>query len=157
MATASTRCSAPRILRPPNTDSIALLHVNQGNGNFQTSASVSALAIGGFGGTLLAADLDNDGDVDLFAPNDQSRGDGARNWLLMNDGAGVFTDVAAAAGVATNPAGAAFIPWGGQAVDFDEDGFVDLLFGSRLLLNGGDGTFSDGSVTANVPVLEAGA
>ena len=133
--------------------SIALLHVNQGNGNFQTSSPISSLSIGGFGGTLLAADFDNDGDVDLFAPNDQSRGDGARNWLLMNDGAGVFTDVAVAAGVATNPAGAAYVPRGGQAVDFNEDGFVDLLFGSRLLLNDGDGTFSDGSVTANMPVL----
>ncbi|MGH8203215.1 MAG: FG-GAP-like repeat-containing protein, partial [Steroidobacteraceae bacterium] len=35
-----------------------------------------------------------------------------------------------------------------------EDGFVDLLFGSRLLLNNGDGTFADGSAAANVPVLE---
>ena len=116
--------------------------------------AVSALAIGGVGGTLLAADFDNDGDVDLFAPNDQSRGDGARNWLLMNDGAGVFTDIAVAAGVATNPAGAAYVPRGGQAVDFNEDGFIDLLFGSRLLLNNGNGTFSDGSIAANMPVLE---
>ena len=45
------------------------------------------------------------------------------------------------------------MPRGGQAVDFDEDGFVDLLFGSRLLLNNGDGTFSDGSAAANMPVL----
>ena len=37
--------------------------------------------------------------------------------------------------------GDAYVPRGGQAVDFDEDGFVDLLFGSRLLLNNGDGTF----------------
>ena len=133
--------------------SIALLHLNQGNGNFQTSSGVSSLSIGGVGGTLLAADFDNDGDVDLFAPNDQSRGDGARNWLLINDGAGVFTDVAVAAGVATNPAGAAYVPRGGQAVDFNEDGFIDLMFGSRLLLNNGNGTFSDGSIAANVPVL----
>ena len=132
--------------------SIALLHVNQGNGNYQTSASVSALAIGGVGGTLLAADFDNDGDVDLFAPYDQTRGDGARNWLLINDGSGVFTDTAAAAGVATNPPGAAYVPRGGQAVDFNEDGFVDLLFGSRLMLNNGDGTFSDGSAAVNLPV-----
>ena len=132
--------------------SIALLHVNQGNGNYQTSAGVSALAIGGFGGTLLAADFDNDGDIDLFAPNDQTRGDGARNWLLVNDGGGGFTDVAAAAGVDINPAGANFVPRGGQAVDFNEDGFVDLLFGSRLLLNDGDGTFSDSSVAAGIPV-----
>ena len=132
--------------------SIALLHVNQGNGNYQTSAGVTALAIGGFGGTLLAADFDNDGDIDLFAPNDHTRGDGARNWLLTNNGGGVFTDTAAAAGLDTNPAGAAFVPRGGQAVDFNEDGFIDLLFGSRLMLNDGDGTFSDGSAAANMPV-----
>lgn len=132
--------------------SVALLHVNQGNGNYQTSAGISALGIGGFGGTLLAADLDNDGDVDLFAPNDQTQGDGARNWLLENDGGGSFTDRAAAAGVEANPAGADFVPRGGQAVDFDEDGFIDLLFGSRLMINNGDGTFSDGSAAANVPV-----
>ncbi len=132
--------------------SIALLHVNQANGNFQTSAGLSTLAIGGFGGTLLAADFDNDGDIDLFAPNDHTRGDGARNWLLINDGGGVFTDTAAAAGVDTNPVGAAYVPRGGQAVDFNEDGFVDLLFGSRLMLNDGDGTFSDGSVAAGMPV-----
>jgi hypothetical protein len=139
-------------LSPAGTaESVALLHVNQGTGNFQTSAGVSALAIGGFGGTTLAADFDNDGDVDLFAPNDHTQGDGARNWLLRN-AAGTFTDIAAAAGVDGNPAGADFVPRGGQAVDFDEDGFVDLLFGSRLLLNDGDGTFSDGSAAAGIPV-----
>jgi hypothetical protein len=42
--------------------------MNQGDGNYQTSASISALAIRGVGGTLLAADFDNDGDVDIFAP-----------------------------------------------------------------------------------------
>jgi len=140
-------------LSPAGTPaSVALMHVNQGNGNYQTSAAVSALAIGGFGGTLLAADFDNDGDVDLFAPYDHTRGDGARNWLLQNDGSGGFTDIAAAAGVDTNPAGAAYVPRGGQAVDFNEDGFVDLLFGSRLLINDGDGTFSDGSAAAGIPV-----
>jgi hypothetical protein len=132
--------------------SIAVLSVNNGIGNYQTSAGVAALGIGGFGGTLLAADFDNDGDVDVFAPNDQTRGDGAHNWLLINDGTGVFTDAAAAAGVATNPAGADYVPRGGQAVDFNEDGRVDLLFGSRLMINNGDGTFSDGSAAANVPV-----
>jgi hypothetical protein len=133
-------------------DSFALLHRNDGEGEFQTVAQVSNLAIGGVGGTLLTADFDNDGDVDVFAPYDQTRGDGARNHLLINDGAGHFTDTAVAAGVATNPPGSAYIPNGGQAADFNEDGFVDLLFGSRLLLNNGDGTFRDGSAAARMPV-----
>jgi len=137
-----------------NTGSFALLHMNQGDGNYQTSASISALGIRGVGGTLLAADFDNDGDVDIFAPYDQSNGDGARNWLLINNGNGVFHDTADAAGVASNPAGAAYIPRGGQAVDFDEDGFVDLFFGSRLMLNNGDGTFRDGSAAAHMPNRE---
>jgi hypothetical protein len=54
--------------------------------------------------------------------------------------------------VDTNPPGADYVPHGGQAVDFNEDGRVDLLFGSRLLINNGNGTFSDGSVAANIPV-----
>jgi len=140
-------------LSPANdTASLALLHVNQGTGNYLSNGGVAALGIGGFGGTLLAADFDNDNDVDLFAPHDHTRGDGARNWLLENDAGGVFTDVAAVAGVDTNPAGADYVPRGGQAVDFDEDGRVDLLFGSRLLVNNGNGTFSDGSGPAGMPV-----
>ncbi len=135
------------------TGSVALLHVNQGTGNFQTSAPMTALGIGGFGGTVLAADFDNDGDVDIFSPNDQSRGDGALNWYLVNNGSGTFADAAAAAGVAANPAGAPYVPRGGQAVDFDENGFVDLMFGSRLMLNNGDGTFTDGSAAARMPAI----
>ena len=130
----------------------AVLSVNQGTGNYQTSAGVTALGIGGFSGTALAADFDNDNDIDLFVPNDHTRGDGAHNWLLINNGAGVFTDTSAAAGVDGNPAGADYVPRGGQAVDFNEDGRVDLLFGSRLLINNGNSTFSDGSAAANIPV-----
>jgi len=133
--------------------SVALLHVNQGTGNFQASAAMTSLAIGGFGGTVLAADFDNDGDVDLFSPYDQTRGDGALNRLLLNDGSGAFVDAAAAAGLDTNPAGAAFVPRGGHAVDFDENGYVDLLFGSRLMLNNGDGTFTDGTAAARIPAI----
>lgn len=130
----------------------AILHVNQGNGTFQPDASIAALGIGGFGGTVLAADFDGDGDVDLFAPHDWSGTDGGRNWLLLNTGSG-FTDGAAAAGLLTGPAGAAYVPRGGQAVDYDEDGDVDLLFGSRLMRNNGNGTFSDASVAAGLTAV----
>jgi len=131
----------------------ALLLVNQGNGTFVEDASIEALGIGGIGGTVLAADFDNDGDVDLFAPHDWTVADGGRNWLLVNeDGAG-FTDAAADAGLDTGPSGAAYKPAGGQAVDFDEDGWVDILFGSRLMRNDGDGTFSDVSAAVGLTAL----
>ena len=134
------------------TASRAILHINQGNGTYQASASVAALGIGGFGGTVLAADFDNDGDVDIFAPHDWSGTDGGRNWLLLNTN-GTFADAAAAAGLLTGPAGAAYVPGGGQAVDFNEDGRVDILFGSRLMLNTGNGTFTDGSAAAGLTPL----
>ncbi len=130
----------------------AILHLNQAANTFVTDAGVTALGIGGFAGTAMAADYDNDGDIDLFAPYDTSLGDGAQNWLLLNNGTGSFTDGSAAAGLTTNPAGANFVPRGGQAADFNGDGRIDLLFGSRLLLNDGGGLFSDGSVAAALPV-----
>jgi hypothetical protein len=135
----------------------AILHINQGDGTFQEDPGVAALGIGGQGGTVLAADFDNDGDVDIFAPHDWSGTDGGRNWLLINNGSGSFTDNAAAAGLLTGPAGAAYVPGGGQAVDFNEDGKVDLLFGSRLMINNGDGTFTDGSAAAGLtPMADKG-
>ena len=64
------------------------------------------------------ADYDNDGDPDMFVGFD-----GKPNRLYRND-KGVFTDVAAAAGVAdSRPTRAA--AWG----DFDADGDPDLLLG----------------------------
>jgi hypothetical protein len=130
----------------------AILHVNQGDGTYQADASVAALGIGGVGGTVLAADFDGDGDVDVFAPHDWTGTDGGRNWLLLNTGNG-FTDAAAAAGLQTGPAGAAYVPRGGQAVDFYEDGDVDLLFGSRLMRNNGNGTFADASAAVGLTAL----
>jgi hypothetical protein len=72
------------------------------------------------GGALVnaAADYDGDDDIDLFVGFN-----GAANRLYRND-AGVFADVAAAAGVADARATRA-AAWG----DFDADGDPDLLVG----------------------------
>jgi hypothetical protein len=64
------------------------------------------------------ADIDNDGDLDLFVGFD-----GTANRLYRND-QGVFTNIASAAGVADARATRA-AAWG----DFDADGDPDLLLG----------------------------
>ena len=127
----------------------AALFVGQGNRTFQEDPGVAALGIRGFGETILAADFDNDGDLDVFLPHYSHLDDGGHNWLLINDGAGHFTDVAAAAGVAANPV---FPPEGAQAVDWNDDGWIDILVSSQLFLNDGDGTFTDIGPQIGLPV-----
>lgn len=95
------------------------------------------------------ADVDGDGDLDLFVGFD-----GAPNRLYRND-AGVFTDVATAAGVADSRATRA-AAWG----DFDADGDPDLLLGFtpraatsvlRLYRNTG-GRFDDATAALGLTV-----
>lgn len=75
------------------------------------------------------ADYDNDGDFDLFVANY------GPNLLFRNDGAGTFTEVAAALGLA---GGEKATPsnWG----DYDNDGRLDLYVSSYVdtVLNGRD-------------------
>ncbi|HPF36757.1 MAG TPA: FG-GAP-like repeat-containing protein [Candidatus Krumholzibacteria bacterium] len=67
-------------------------------------------------------DYDGDGDLDLYAANMQvSASYPAPNRLFRNDGNGVFTDIAAAAGVDEGGSGRSS-SW----VDFDQDGDLDL-------------------------------
>ena len=86
-------------------------------------------------------DYDRDGDNDVYATAPV----GHAPRLLRNDGAGVFTDVAAAAGVAGGPPGSTV-----AACDLNNDGYRELYVGTasgagtdRLFLNNRDGTFSD--------------
>ncbi|NKB66490.1 MAG: hypothetical protein GKR89_05475 [Candidatus Latescibacteria bacterium] len=92
-------------------------------------------------------DYDNDGDLDLYLVNGttaQARSDssGPGNALYRNDGKGVFTDIAATAGVAHRGWGA------GLAVgDIDADADVDIYltnYGANVLYrNDGKDTFTD--------------
>jgi hypothetical protein len=95
------------------------------------------------------ADIDHDGDLDLFVGFD-----GTPNRLYRND-RGVFTDIAPAAGVAdARPTRAA--AWG----DFDADGDPDLLLGFTPLKDASvlklyrntAGAFTDATVDAGLLV-----
>ena len=134
---------------------------NQGDGTFEDRAAVSRLddQLGGL--NCVAADYDNDGDVDILV----LRGawllhDGRiRNSLLRNEGDGTFFDVTSAAGLAGPAAPTQAAVWG----DFDLDGDLDLYVGnetfgrgssfdnpSQLFENLGDGTFRDIAPKAGV-------
>lgn len=67
------------------------------------------------------SDYDNDGLLDIYVTNFESE----QNTLYRNLGNRGFIDISATAGVA-QPA-KPFVGWGTAFVDFDNDGFLDLL------------------------------
>ena len=95
------------------------------------------------------ADIDNDGDLDLYVVNDFGMML-QPNRLLLNDGVGAFIDV-------SSHSGADVAVWGmGVAVgDVNNDGWLDLYAATmspehdRLMINLGDGSFDDATFDWN--------
>ncbi len=120
---------------------VVRLYLNDGGWRFVDVTANSMPALVGQTWTFATADVDRDGDVDLFVGNvGQSR-------LYLNDAAGSFLDVTSA----RLPQASA--PTTGVVLeDFDGDGDVDAVLANArtqnlLYLNDGSGFFSD--VTAS--------
>ena len=97
---------------------LALCHAPSAQAQTLSSPGGAAdVASGGFSTNSSWGDFDSDGDLDAYVTNWAS----IPNLLYQNNGDGVFTDIAAAAGVpgAGNSVAAA---WG----DYDNDGELDL-------------------------------
>jgi hypothetical protein len=130
----------------------------QGNGNF-----TDVTTAWGFGPdsretfSVVAADFDEDGDVDLYFANG-----GFTNFVpdqvMRNDldGSGVFTDVSPLSGPLTTKA------FGATALDYDKDGDLDVFVSNNafmtpqpcnLLRNDGGMAFMDVSVAAGITHL----
>jgi Tfp pilus assembly protein PilF len=95
------------------------------------------------GTAAVAGDYDNDELPDLFVLRQGA------STLYHNDGKGSFSDVTAAAKIATS----ANVSSSSAFVDFDHDGDLDLLIGGDgylLLRNNGDRTFSDQTAAAKL-------
>ncbi|MXZ01275.1 CRTAC1 family protein [Candidatus Poribacteria bacterium] len=105
------------------------------------------------------ADIDNDGDLDLYIVNiprplmqdvgGVSNPDTLPNVLYRNNGDGTFTDITDIAGVGDHGYG-----MGCVFADYDGNGTLDLYvtnYGANVLYrNNGDGTFSDVTETTGV-------
>jgi hypothetical protein len=158
------------------------LWINDGAGHFSEEGATRGLNLPGSpahrGYSSSFGDYDGDGYLDLYVTEwghviQSAPPTPSNSRLLRNLGAanpGYFEDTTLAAGVAvedsipTSPNGNS---WQGvytftpQFADFDNDGWPDLAITgdfstSRLFWNNGDGTFSDGTLAAQVAGDENG-
>ena len=163
---------------PDGEAATSRLYRNTGSGKFTDVTEKAGVGRAGWGTGICAADLDNDGDTELFVAYWGS------NVLYQNGGDGTFSEIAAKAGVA-----GPLKEWssGCTFLDYDRDGFLDLFVssyqafdlktapppgkasncewkglqvfcgprglpfgGTTLYHNRGDGTFEDVSVKAGI-------
>ena len=133
-------------------------HVYKNNGDltFTDVAATTQLDKGGFWMAVAPADIDNDGDIDLFTTN---LGLGNKHHLWRNNGDGTYVDIA------SNEMADNFWSWGATFADFDNDGFQDLYYGGEgqapfakggtgyLFMNDGDSRFTR-DLASGIPDLD---
>lgn len=128
-----------------------LLYINKGNGTFEETGYASGMALNeqgreqaGMG--LAVGDYNLDGRVDFYVTNFSDD----TNTLRRNDGDGLFTDVTLQSGhgEVTMP----FLGWGTSFVDYDNDGWPDLLVANGHVYPAVD-KFQWGTSFAQQPLL----
>jgi hypothetical protein len=98
-----------------------------------------------------SADIDDDGNPDIFVPND-----GMENYLYRNTGNGTFSNIALQSGTAFSERGEAASAMTPEFGDIDLDGRIDIfvpdLAYCSLYLNRGGGLFEDMSARMGIAV-----
>jgi len=112
-------CS-PRTVKPvPHS-----LYHNEGNGKFRNVTAEAGFAGSlGKGMGIGIADFNQDGLLDIFVANDTEP-----NFLYVNKGKGKFEESAMVYGVAYNEEAAIVSGMGCDVKDYDNDGWVDILY-----------------------------
>ena len=148
----------------PNT----LYRNNYPNNSFTDVSVGTGTNVGIYAMGIANGDYDLDGDFDYYISNL------GRN-VLLNNNAGVFTDVATAAGVenTNTPNGFLTTGWGTAFLDYDNDMYPDLFVANgripaadfigtdaedpnKLYQNNHNSTFTDVSTTAGIDDLNKG-
>jgi enediyne biosynthesis protein E4 len=129
-------------------DAPNLLFMNQGDGTFAEAAAAHGLNIRDASVHASFADYDGDGDLDAYLCTNildfSQSPTGQPDYLLQNNGEGVFKNVALEAGIWGKSQGHTAI-W----FDANHDGWPDIYVANdfetpdRFYLNNGDGTFTD--------------
>jgi hypothetical protein len=150
----------------------SLLYINRGDGTFREEALLRGAALDENGKAMsgmgaASADYDGDGHPDIFRTNFSDE----RETLYHNRGGADFDDATIASGLAHNTR---WVGWGCGFLDFDNDGWPDLLlvnghvfpevdrlkidirYKDRAILyhNNRNGTFTDISELAGPGILE---
>ncbi len=117
---------------------------NNGDGTFTDVSKATGIAdYRGKAWGVVACDINNDGNLDLFVANDT-----VANFLFVNKG-GKFEQIGEPAGVAYSAEGRPRSGMGVDAADFDQDGWMDLFVANidhevySLYRNNKDETFDD--------------
>jgi hypothetical protein len=125
---------------------------NNGDGTFTDVSKESGIAASpakAWG--VVAADINNDGWMDLFVANDT-----VANFLFANRGKGKFEEIGLLSGVGFSAYGKARSGMGVDAADYDQDGWIDLFVANvdqemfSLYHNNKDETFRDVAIPTGI-------
>jgi hypothetical protein len=118
---------------------------NNGDGTFTDVSKESGIVqLRAKAWGVVAADVNNDGRMDLYVTNDT-----VPNFLFANRGKGRFEEIGMLAGVGVSSFGKARSGMGVDAADYDQDGWIDLFEANvdqemySLYHNDKDEVFSD--------------
>lgn len=98
-----------------------IMYLNRGDGSFAETSLGAGIVSDGKGLGVVAADLDQDGSIDLYVANDT-----VPNFLFANDGSASFTDRSLLSGTSLSDRGVPDGSMGVDVCDFNNDGLPDL-------------------------------
>lgn len=148
----------PRDICPPRRfgDLDDAVFRNQGDGSFADMSKPWGLVTGGKGLGVMLADVDEDGDTDVYVANDTTN-----NFLYLNQGQGVLKETGLIAGCAVDHAGKPNGSMGVAWFDFDGDLREDFWItnfedeNSALYRNLGSGGFLHLSLETGISAVGA--
>ncbi len=130
-------------------------YLSNGDGTFRRPDTEHPLRSDGKGLGVLAADVDGDGDIDIYVANDTTD-----NHLYLNDGRGNFVESGLVSGAATGARGTPDGSMGVDLCDFNGDGRFDIWVANyeretfAMYRNEGSGQFLHVSQAAGVTALD---